>query len=282
MKSLTRLREVGVCFMAVSFPMKSRYTIEDLQEIVRILRAPGGCPWDREQTHQSLLSDLLEETHEALDALRREHVPDMREELGDVLLQVVFHSDIERERNTFTFDDVADEICRKLIVRHPHVFADTQAETADQVLLNWDAIKRKTKGDASRASLLQNLPRSLPALMRAAKVQKRARRAGFDWPTVDGAWQALADETRELQEAMQAQNADAIAEELGDLLFSVVNVSRFVEVDAEQALMSSTDKFIRRFEQMEQLAQERGLDMDSASLDELDALWNEVKQISRA
>lgn len=264
--------------MAVSYPVKSQYTIDDLKEIVRILRTPGGCPWDMEQTHQSLLSDLLEETHEALDALRREDVADMREELGDVLLQVVFHSDIEREKEVFTFEDVTDEVCRKLIVRHPHVFADTTAETSDQVLQNWDAIKRKTKGDASRASLLRNLPRSLPALMLAAKVQNRARRAGFDWPTVDGAWQALVDETAELQEAMAANDEDAITEELGDLLFSVVNVSRFLKVDAEQALTASTDKFIRRFEQMEELAEKRGLNMDGASLEEWDALWNDVKR----
>lgn len=272
--------------MPVSFPIKSSYTIEDLERIVTILRSPDGCPWDREQTHQSLQSGLLEETHEALDAIRREDVPGMREELGDVLLQVVFHSDIERERGSFNFDDVVTDICRKLIVRHPHVFGDVQANTTDQVLLNWDAIKRKTKGDASgdasRASLLRNLPATLPALMRAAKVQTRAKRAGFDWPEVSGAFQALTDETRELQEAMQQNDPAAIQEELGDLLFSAVNVSRFVDVDAEQALTASTDKFIRRFEQMEQLAIARGLDMDNATLEEWDALWNEVKQTERS
>ena len=272
--------------MPVSFPIKSSYTIEDLDRIVTILRSPDGCPWDREQTHQSLQSGMLEETHEALDAIRREDVPGMREELGDVLLQVVFHSDIERERGSFNFDDVVTDICRKLIVRHPHVFGDVQANTTDQVLLNWDAIKRKTKGDASgdasRASLLRNLPATLPALMRAAKVQTRAKRAGFDWPEVSGAFQALTDETRELQEAMQQNDPAAIQEELGDLLFSAVNVSRFVDVDAEQALTASTDKFIRRFEQMEQLAIARGLDMDNATLEEWDALWNEVKQTERS
>lgn len=272
--------------MPVSFPIKSSYTIEDLERIVTILRSPDGCPWDREQTHQSLQSGMLEETHEALDAIRREDVPGMREELGDVLLQVVFHSDIERERGSCNFDDVVTDICRKLIVRHPHVFGDVQANTTDQVLLNWDAIKRKTKGDASgdasRASLLRNLPATLPALMRAAKVQTRAKRAGFDWPEVSGAFQALTDETRELQEAMQQNDPAAIQEELGDLLFSAVNVSRFVDVDAEQALTASTDKFIRRFEQMEQLAIARGLDMDNATLEEWDALWNEVKQTERS
>lgn len=272
--------------MPVSFPIKSSYTIEDLERIVTILRSPDGCPWDREQTHQSLQSGLLEETHEALDAIRREDIPGMREELGDVLLQVVFHSDIERERGSFNFDDVVTDICRKLIVRHPHVFGDVQANTTDQVLLNWDAIKRKTKGDASgdasRASLLRNLPATLPALMRAAKVQTRAKRAGFDWPEVSGAFQALTDEMQELQEAMQQNDPAAIQEELGDLLFSAVNVSRFVDVDAEQALTASTDKFIHRFEQMEQLAIARGLDMDNATLEEWDALWNEVKQTERS
>ncbi len=268
--------------MAISYPAKSTYTIDDLKEIVRILRAPGGCPWDGEQTHQSLLSDLLEETHEALDAIRREDLAGMREELGDVLLQVVFHSDIEREQGGFTFEDVTDEVCRKLIVRHPHVFGDVQANSSAQVLQNWDAIKRQTKGDASRASLLRNLPQSLPALMRAAKVQNRAKRAGFDWPEVSGAWAAVENETAELQEAMNAGDKAAIEEELGDLLFSVVNVSRFVEVDAEQALTGSIEKFISRFEQMEALATERGVNMDSATLEELDALWDDVKKASRA
>lgn len=268
-------------FMSVSYPVKSTYTIEDLKEIVKILRSPDGCPWDREQTHQSLQSGLLEETHEALEAIRREDTDGMREELGDVLLQVVFHSDIERERGTFTFEDVVTDICHKLIVRHPHVFGQVQADTTDQVLLNWDAIKRKTKGDASRTSLLKNLPRSLPALMRAAKVQTRARRAGFDWPDGSGAWQALLSETQELQEAVHGNNKAAIQEELGDLLFSAVNVSRFVDVDAEQALTASTDKFIRRFEQMEELAQKRGVQLDGAPLEVWDSLWEEVKQNSR-
>lgn len=264
--------------MAVVFPEKASYTLADLEEIVRILRSPEGCPWDREQTHQTLRSGLLEETHEALDAISRDDIPGMREELGDVLLQVVFHSDIEREQGSFTMDDVITDICRKLIVRHPHVFGEVQADTTEKVLNNWDAIKRQTKEDASRAGLLKNLPRSLPALMRAAKVQTRAKRAGFDWPDLNGPWQALLDETRELREAIDGQSPAAVEEELGDLLFSAVNLSRFVDVDAEQALISSTDKFIRRFEEMERLAGERGLELDSASLDEWDVLWRDVKK----
>lgn len=264
--------------MAVYFPEKATYTLADLEDIVRILRSPEGCPWDREQTHQTLRSGFLEETHEALDAISRNDIPGMREELGDVLLQVVFHSDIEREQNSFTMDDVITDICRKLIVRHPHVFGEVQADTTEKVLNNWDAIKRQTKGNASRASLLRNLPRSLPALMRAAKVQTRAKRAGFDWPDLDGPWQALLDETEELRQAIDSKSPAAVEDELGDLLFSAVNVSRFVDVDAEQALITSTDKFIRRFEQMERLAEERGLDMDGASLEDWDALWKDVKK----
>lgn len=264
--------------MAVNFPEKATYTLADLEKIVQILRSPQGCPWDREQTHQTLRSGLLEETHEALDAISRGDIPGMREELGDVLLQVVFHSDIEREQNSFTMDDVITDICRKLIVRHPHVFGEVQADTTETVLNNWDAIKRQTKGNASKASLLKNLPRSLPALMRAAKVQTRAKRAGFDWADLDGPWQALVEETQELRQAIDSKNPAEVEEELGDLLFSAVNISRFVDVDAEQALITSTDKFIRRFEQMEQLAKERGLNMDGASLEDWDALWNDVKK----
>ena len=263
--------------MAVSFEFKEKYTISDLLEIMRLLRTPEGCPWDREQTHESIRSNLLEETHEALEAIDRGDMPLLQEELGDVLLQVVFHAQMEQEKGSFTFDDVVDGICKKLVVRHPHVFGDVTADDAGQVLKNWDAIKRETKGGKTQADMLRAVPRALPALMRAGKVQNRARRVGFDWPDVSGALQALDSETAELKQAIASGDAAAMEEEFGDLLFSAVNVSRFIDTDAEQALTGATDKFIRRFTVVEQLAAERGVDMASASLEQLDRLWEEAK-----
>lgn len=263
--------------MAVEFEKKPRYDTEDLRKIMQALRSPEGCPWDREQTHRSIRTSLIEETHEAVEAIDNGDDAALCEELGDVLLQVVFHTQMAEEENRFSYDDVVNGVCQKLIVRHPHVFGDVKAEDSAAVLKTWDAIKRQTKGDAAQSALLKNLPRSLPALMRAAKVQDRARRVGFDWPSVDGAMAALKSETAELQDAMAAGQAAAVEEEFGDLLFSAVNVSRFLKVDAELALTSATDKFIRRFAAVEQLAAVRGIDMTAASLEELDALWDEVK-----
>lgn len=265
--------------MAASFQTKDRYTMDDLLAIMALLRSPEGCPWDREQTHESIAGDFLEETHEALEAIRLKDADGLKEELGDVLLQVVFHSRIEEEKGAFTFDDVVDGICKKLVVRHPHVFGEITVDGTGQVLQNWDAIKRQTKGGKTQAELLGAVPRSLPALMRAAKVQNRAKRVGFDWPDVSGAMGALENETVEFQEALASENRTAIEEELGDLLFSAVNVSRFLHVDAEQALTGSTDKFIRRFARVEELAKDRHIDLAAASLEELDALWDEAKRL---
>lgn len=253
--------------------------MDDLLAIMALLRSPEGCPWDREQTHESIAGDFLEETHEALEAIRLKDADGLKEELGDVLLQVVFHSRIEEEKGAFTFDDVVDGICKKLVVRHPHVFGEITVDGTGQVLQNWDAIKRQTKGGKTQAELLGAAPRSLPALMRAAKVQNRAKRVGFDWPDVSGAMGALENETVEFQEALASENRTAIEEELGDLLFSAVNVSRFLHVDAEQALTGSTDKFIRRFARVEELAKDRHIDLAAASLEELDALWDEAKRL---
>ena len=259
------------------FAPKERYTIEDLLEIMRLLRSPDGCPWDREQTHESIRSDFLEETHEAVEAINQHDTDGLREELGDVLLQVVFHSRIEEEKGAFCFADVVDGIAKKLIVRHPHVFADASADSSAQVWQNWDAIKRQTKGGKTQADLLRAVPRSLPALMRAAKVQGRAKRVGFDWPDVSGALEAVESETAELKQAIAGGSQAEVEEELGDLLFSVVNVSRFLHTDAEQALTAASDKFIRRFSVVEELAAERGMDMSAASLEELDGLWAAAK-----
>ena len=260
------------------YDFKPRYDCGDLIDIVKILRAPGGCPWDREQTHESIKKNFIEETYEVIEAINKKEPAMLREELGDVLLQIALHCEMEREQGTFTFDDVCDEVCKKLIVRHPHVFGDVQADTAEQVLANWDVIKMQTKHQKSAAESMASVPRELPALMRAQKLQKKASKVGFDWDDASGALDKIHEETEELREAMAGGDAAAAADELGDLLFSAVNAARFVGADAEEALTAATDKFYRRFAQVEQLADERGIDMKTAGIEALDELWNEAKK----
>ncbi len=189
---------------------------------------------------------------------------------------------MENEKNNFNFDDVADGICKKLIVRHPHVFGDIQTDDSEQILKNWDKIKRETKGGKSQADLLRSVPKTLPALMRSAKVQNRAARQGFDWQEVSGALQALENEKEELERAIKSGDPMMMEDELGDVLFSAVNVSRFIHCDAEQALSASCDKFIRRFSIVESLAEQQGIDMTKASIEKLDELWSKAKSVSDA
>jgi tetrapyrrole methylase family protein/MazG family protein len=250
--------------------------VDDLVEIVRLLRAPGGCPWDREQTHESLRRNFLEESYEVVEAIDQGSAEHLKEELGDVLLQVVFHAGIETERGGFDLNDVADGICRKLIYRHPHVFGDVTVSGTGEVLANWEQLKRKEKGQATHTDALEAVARSLPALWRAEKVQKKAAKAGFDWPEVSGAVDKLSEELDELRGAI-AEHSN-VEEELGDLLFSAVNVARFVKVDPEVALGRACDKFIRRFQLVEQLARQSGRPMEEMTLEELDGLWARAKQ----
>ena len=233
--------------MIKNFQFKENYDVKDLIDIVEILRSPEGCPWDKEQDHKSIRRDFLEETYEVIEAINKDDKDMLLEELGDVLLQVVFHTQIEREKGTFDLSNVADGICKKMIERHPHVFGDVNAETSEQVLENWDVIKKRTKQQKSQTESMNSIPREFPALMRADKVQKKASKVGFDWDSVDGAFDKVNEELNELQQAYKEGNQENIHEELGDLLFSVVNVSRFVKVDSEEALTNSTDKFIDRF-----------------------------------
>lgn len=257
---------------------RENYSIEDLRDIVRILREPGGCPWDAEQTHKSIRNGLLEEAYEVADAIDNSEMQELCEELGDLLLQVVFCSQISAEGNDFTLDDVADGICKKLILRHPHVFGNVVAETSDKVLENWDAIKRDEKSQKTYYDTLESVPRAFPALMRAAKVQKRASKAGFDWDNLNDAFSKIPEETEELKEAIESGDKDKISEEYGDLLFAAVNVSRFLKVDAEQSLASATDKFMQRFKAVEDVVVNSGRDMQDLSLTELDEIWNSVKK----
>lgn len=262
----------------MEFKEKQNYTFDDLVAIMKLLRAPEGCPWDREQTHRSIRQNFIEETYEAIEAIDTDDTELLKEELGDVLLQVVFHAEMESEKGTFDIDDVADGICKKLIIRHPHIFSDVQADTSEKVLKNWDAIKMKTKSQSTQSEVMQGISKALPSLMRSTKIQQKAAKAGFDWENADGAFEKVEEELCELREAFAVQDPAACEEELGDLLFSAVNVSRFVGADAEKALYHACEKFIGRFTAVERLAVERGIDMKSATLTQLDSLWDEVKE----
>ena len=264
--------------MIENFKFKDSYDVADLIDIVEILRSPEGCPWDREQDHKSIRRDFLEETYEVIEAINKDDKELLLEELGDVLLQVVFHTQIEREKGTFELSDVADGICKKMIERHPHVFGEVEADTSEQVLENWDVIKKRTKNQKSQTESMLSIPREFPALMRADKVQKKAAKVGFDWDNADGAFQKVAEELNELKIAVANDDKENIHEELGDLLFSVVNVSRFISVDSEEALTGATDKFIDRFSKVEKLAEEKGIDMKSTDLETLDKLWDLAKK----
>lgn len=261
----------------MDFCEKETYGFKDLVEIVKILRSPEGCPWDREQTHKSIRSNFIEETYEAIEAIDTDDSELLKEELGDVLLQVALHSEIESEINSFNIEDVCDGICKKLIVRHPHVFGNVNADTTEQVLKNWDAIKMQTKEQKSQSQAMLSVSRSLPSLMRSTKLQQKASKVGFDWDNVDGALNKLFEECSELKNAIDSNDIDNQKEELGDVLFSVVNVARFLKIDSEQALYDACDKFTNRFSKVESLANERGIDMKTASLTELNSLWDEVK-----
>ena len=263
----------------VEYQQKDHYSISDLLDIVRLLRGEGGCPWDREQTHTSIKSDFIEETCEVIEAIDLDDKALLREELGDVLLQVVFHCRIEEETNTFTFDDVCDEICKKLIIRHPHVFGDVTANTTDQVLKNWDAIKMETKGQERYTDTLTSVAKSLPALMRAQKVGKRAMRAGMDFRCAEDAVACIGNEKAELDVAIANNDKANIEEEIGDLLFSCVNAARHLGVDAELALKSATEKFIKRFSVTEDLTSAENIDMKELPIEELDKYWNKAKSI---
>lgn len=267
--------------MAINFDFKERYNFDDLVRIVKALREPGGCPWDMEQTHRSIRENFLEETYEVIEAIDTLNPELMREELGDVLLQVVFHSDMARTDGWFDIDDVANDICRKLIIRHPHVFGDVTVNNTGDVLKNWDDIKRQTKKQRTQSEAMAAIPTVFPALMKAQKVQEKAKKAGFDWDDKEGAFSKLTEETQELKQALAQGDSDAVEDEMGDLLFSAVNVARFCDCDAETALAKATDKFVKRFTLVEKAAKETGIDMTAAPLEVLDELWDEAKKTEK-
>ena len=260
---------------------KERYNVNDLIEIVKILRGNDGCPWDKVQTHKTIKKDFIEEVYEVLEAIDKDSPEMMREELGDVLLQVVFHIVIENEQGHFDLEDVTTELCEKLIVRHPHVFGNVEADSVDKVLKNWDAIKKETKGQETFTDTLKSVPKNFPALMRAQKLGKRSSRARTDFQCdIDGVAQAsdcVNDEVAFLNEVLKnGDNEEVQKRALGDLLFACCNMARAMGFDAEEALSEANDRYIDRFEKAENEARRKGKDMSSLSINELDALWRKV------
>ncbi len=254
---------------------KKSYGFDDLVLLVEVLRSDKGCPWDREQDHKSIRKDLIEETYEVVEAIDTENPTLLREELGDVLLQVVFHAQIEREVERFTMDDVANDICVKLIHRHPHVFGEVSADTSDKVLSNWEKIKSEEKHRNTITDKLKAIPPMLPALMRAEKVGKKAK--CFDFADEDEVVEKIHEEMAELRVASVAGDADACEEEVGDLLLSITSLCRKLSIDPEVALNRATDKFIRRFELLENAVTAEGKTMENLSSEELNRIWNENK-----
>ena len=255
---------------------KKAYTAADLVKIVELLRLPGGCPWDMEQTHTSIRNDLIEETYEVIEAIDNGDPALLREELGDVLLQIVMHARMEEEAGRCTFDDVANDVCAKMIHRHPHVFGSVVAETSAQVLSNWEVIKSEEKSRETVTDKLRAIPRQYPALMRAAKVGKKAKM--MDFPSVESVADKVGEELAEVREALKAGNRDAVAEEIGDLLLSVASLARLAGVEPEQALGRATDKFIDRFAAVESAALAAGQDLAAMTDAEKDALWENAKK----
>jgi tetrapyrrole methylase family protein/MazG family protein len=250
-------------------------SFDDLVEVMRILRSEKGCPWDREQSHESLKPYLIEETYEVLDAIDRGDDGELLEELGDLLLQIVFHAQLAAEEGRFTVEDVARVIVQKLERRHPHVFGEVQVHSSLQVLKNWEEIKR---GEGKR-SVLDGVPRGLPALLKARRVQDKVKRVGFDWDDPAGALEKVREEIGEMETAVQRGDRQGIEEEFGDVLFSLVNVSRFLDIDAEESLRQTVEKFSRRFRYIEARIESLGdRSIEDYSLEELDALWEESKR----
>ncbi len=259
----------------VDFDFKDKYSIDDLKRIIEILRSENGCPWDKVQTHESIRTDLIEETYEVCEGIDSNSPEMLREELGDLLLQIVFHAQIERENGTFDFDDVCNDICQKLIYRHPHVFGEIKVSDSDEVLKNWDALKRESKHQDNFTDTLESVPKTFPALLRGEKVCKRAARAGLpvnDAAEYVGKIRAKLDELERSGYSVNSQNQQT----LGDLLLDFCNLDRILKVDGEKALTYSTNQFIMNFSRLEKLAQERSKKLDELSEDELREFMKQV------
>ncbi len=248
-----------------------------LMTLMRRLRAPGGCPWDAEQTHASLKRYLLEEAYEVIEAIDKEDPELLKEELGDLMLQPVFHAAIAEEQGQFTMDEVLDTICDKLVRRHPHVFGTQVVKTADEQVENWERIKKAEKGE-ERKSALSGIPPHLPALLKAQKITEKAARVGFDWEHVDQVFAKVIEELKEFEETIGTDDQERMEAELGDLLFAIVNLGRFLALDPEDALRKTIERFTRRFSHIEETLHARGKSLQEATLEEMDRLWEEAKR----
>ena len=259
--------------IVLDFLCKESYDLRDFVALVSYLRSPRGCPWDQVQTHESIRRNFLEETYEACEAIDAGDLVHMREELGDVLMQVLFHTDIEREAGHFDIDDVADAACKKLVYRHPHVFRRDDPDAPD-----WDTMKQRERAQTTTAEAMDSVARSLPALWRCDKIQAKAAKTGFEWPDVHAALDKVDEETRELRAAVASGDTEAIGDELGDLLFAAVKVARFAGVDPEQAAHAACEKFIRRFSAMETAAANDGTALEQCTLEQMLTLWQQAKK----
>lgn len=270
-----------VVVLPIDILQRERFDFNALVDIMYRLRSPSGCPWDAEQTHDSLKRYLIEETYEVLEAIDNKDDVALYDELGDVLLQIVFHACIAKQESSFDDRDVTTAVCEKMIRRHPHVFGNVFAKTPNDVKVKWEEIKRDEKSVVNQSDVLKGVSRHLPALMRSEKVQDKAAQVGFDWDCALDALKKVFEEAKELDVEIRAKDHQRIIEELGDLLFAVVNTARLAKVDAEQALIKATDKFIDRFSDMEGLASEKGLKLEEINLDHLEELWQAVKALDR-
>lgn len=255
------------------------YTFEDLLNIMAILRGENGCPWDIEQNHKSIRNNLLEEAYELADAIDRLDKTDMVEELGDLLLQIVFHCQIAKENNLFDINSVADGICKKLIYRHPHIFSNVKADTSEEVLANWDKLKTKEKHMSTYTETLKAVPNTFPACLKAQKVQKRASKAGYDFANVNDAIKKLDEEILELKDSLETTDKENMFSELGDVLFSAVNIARLIGADAEEELSLATNRFVTRFAHAEKIAIDKGQDLSKLTDNERDVLWEQAKKL---
>lgn len=255
----------------------AKYDLSDLLKIMETLRGDKGCPWDKAQTHETLKSCLLEETYEVIDAIDQKDSESLLEELGDLLLQVVFHSRLAEEKGDFNMEDVIDGISKKMIRRHPHIFSDVKVDGEKDVLKNWETIKNEEKSIKTQTESMKKVPKVMPALMRAFKVQHKAARVGFDWDDAKGAMDKLYEEVDELKEVYKDENRDKIIEELGDVLFAAVNIARFTKVDPELALQDATEKFVNRFDYIERSVIKLDKNLQEMTLNDLNRLWEECK-----
>ncbi|MGB9822368.1 nucleoside triphosphate pyrophosphohydrolase [Thermodesulfovibrio sp.] len=249
---------------------------DELVKIMEILRSEKGCPWDRVQTHDTLKRYLLEEAYELIEAIENKDSKAMKEELGDLLLQIVFHSEIAKQNSNFDINDVIQTIIQKMIRRHPHVFAEADFKTPEEVLAQWD--ERKKEEGKLHESILDGIPLALPALLRAYKIQSRVSKVGFDWDNAQGVVEKIKEEVKEVEEAIACQEKNRIEEEIGDLLFSIVNLARFLKIDPEAALRKTNRKFEKRFKKLEKIAKQKGKNLKDMTLQEMDSLWNEIKK----